>query len=115
MDILYIHQSHFWIVNFKLTFFRFEEQAVVGIAPEQSPVYQHILYQYRNHHKHSRFGRPLSTGGFPGVNSGVLLLHFDRLRASSEYNYLLTPTAVKELVNKYSFKVNWNVISSAQL
>uniref|UniRef100_A0A1B6G689 Xyloside xylosyltransferase 1 n=1 Tax=Cuerna arida TaxID=1464854 RepID=A0A1B6G689_9HEMI len=85
-------------------FNRFGERAVLGIAPELSPVYQHILYSYRSRHKHTPLGSPLSLGGFPGVNSGVLLLHLDRLRASAEYNHLLTPQAVRRLANKYSFK-----------
>ncbi|XP_054271145.1 xyloside xylosyltransferase 1 [Macrosteles quadrilineatus] len=85
-------------------FNRFGKRAVLGIAPELSPVYHHILYLYRNHHKHSRLGAPLSTGGFPGVNSGVLLLDFQRLRLSDEYNQLLNPDAVKQMVDKYSFK-----------
>lgn len=85
--------------------YRFSEGAVLGIAPELSPVYQHILYQFRSKHKHTHLGSAFSMGGFPGVNSGVLLLDFDRIRASDEYNQLLTPSAVKLMVDKYSFKV----------
>lgn len=83
---------------------------MLGIAPELSPVYHHILYLYRNHHKHSRLGAPLSIGGFPGVNSGVLLLDFQRLRLSDEYNQLLNPDAVKQMVDKYSFKVGSGLV-----
>jgi hypothetical protein len=55
-----------------------------------------------------RFGEPQSSHdgqGFPGLNSGVILFHLDRMRKDSMYNHLLEAEAVASLANKYSFKV----------
>ena len=54
-----------------------------------------------------RFGEPLTRGGFPGLNSGVILFRLDRMRKSNLYNQLLEAQNVTSLANKYSFKVNY--------
>lgn len=88
-------------------FDRFGPDTLFGLAPELTPVYRHVLYLYRSHHKDTRFGEPLSSHndqGFPGVNSGVILFRLDRMRTNSLYNQLLQAEAVASLANKYSFK-----------
>nr|CAD7454123.1 unnamed protein product [Timema tahoe] len=82
----------------------FEESTLFGLAPELTPVYRHVLYVYRSKHKGTKFGEPISKGGFPGVNSGVMLLRLDRMRESVTYNQLLKSTVVEKLASKYQFK-----------
>lgn len=81
----------------------FDDKAILALAPELSPVYQHVLYLYRSHHNKTKFGSPLGNGGFPGLNSGVILFRFDRIRASSLYETLMTQDSVNRLLKKYSF------------
>jgi lipopolysaccharide biosynthesis glycosyltransferase len=88
-------------------FDRFGPSTLFGLAPELTPVYRHVLYLYRSHHKDTRFGEPQSSHddqGFPGLNSGVILFRLDRMRKNSLYNRLLEANAVTSLTNKYSFK-----------
>jgi len=85
-------------------FDKFEESHLVGAAPELTPVYHHILYQYRAKNKKTKLGLPQLSGGFPGVNSGVLLLHLDRIRNSTLYSHLIHPGVLKNLTSKYRFK-----------
>nr|CAD7573940.1 unnamed protein product [Timema californicum] len=82
----------------------FEESTLFGLAPELTPVYRHVLYVYRSKHKGTKFGEPISKGGFPGVNSGVMLLRLDRMRESVTYNQLLKSAMVEKLASKYQFK-----------
>ncbi|XP_067006536.2 xyloside xylosyltransferase 1 [Anabrus simplex] len=86
-------------------FDNFGPDALFGLAPELTPVYHHVLYMYRSRHKKTMFGEPASSpGGFPGVNSGVVLFRLDRMRQSKEYNELLKLESVSQLTSKYSFK-----------
>lgn len=70
-------------------------ETLLGIAPEQSPVYRHVLYMYRAKYRDTEFGKPLSQHGNPGVNSGVLLLRLAKMRESDLYKRLLLPNQVK--------------------
>lgn len=92
------------LLNYSMVF-RFSNTSLIGIAPELSPVYHHILYRYRYQNKETKLGMPFSEGGFPGVNSGVLVLHLDRLRASTAYEKLLSNDSLEAMTKKYSFKV----------
>lgn len=92
------------IVELFNEFNKFSNSSLIGIAPELSPVYHHILYRFRQQNKGTKLGMPLSEGGFPGVNSGVLILDLDRLRASPVYEKLLSKEALENLTKKYSFK-----------
>lgn len=86
-------------VDIKLLFDEFNNftnETLLAIAPEQSPVYRHVLYMYRAKYRDTDFGKPLSQHGNPGVNSGVLLLHLSRIRNSKLYNDLMAPKRVKE-------------------
>ncbi|XP_049786029.1 xyloside xylosyltransferase 1 [Schistocerca cancellata] len=82
----------------------FGRKTVLGMAPELTPVYHHVLHSYRRKHKGTLFGDPPSRGGFPGVNSGVVLLHLKKMRNSEEYHRLLQPQSVTQLASKYNFK-----------
>uniref|UniRef100_A0A224XF65 Putative xyloside xylosyltransferase 1 n=1 Tax=Panstrongylus lignarius TaxID=156445 RepID=A0A224XF65_9HEMI len=85
-------------------FYQFNSSNVFGASPELTPVYHHVLYMYRYKHKNTTLGEPFSSGGFPGVNSGVLLLHLENMRKSSLYQKMLTKDMVDFLAEKYSFK-----------
>ena len=76
-------------------FNNFTNETLLAIAPEQSPVYRHVLYMYRAKNRDTDFGKPLSQNGNPGVNSGVLLLNLTRIRQSKSYNDLMSPKIVK--------------------
>uniref|UniRef100_A0A0A9WZ56 Xyloside xylosyltransferase 1 n=1 Tax=Lygus hesperus TaxID=30085 RepID=A0A0A9WZ56_LYGHE len=85
-------------------FDNFGTDAVLGAAPELTPVYHHILYSYRSSHKDSKLGTAASEGGFPGINSGVLLLDLEKMRKSVIYQGLLIPGEVDKLAKEFKFK-----------
>ncbi|KAL1404160.1 hypothetical protein pipiens_019037 [Culex pipiens pipiens] len=109
-------------------FDHFGPEHLFGLAPELTPVYLHILYKYRAQNSHTLFGTPYylnktttttignSIGGFfsrtakktkhgyPGLNSGVVMLQLDRIRQSRLYEEIIKPDSVKNIVEKYSFK-----------
>lgn len=81
----------------------FEGEQMLGLTPELSPVYRHILYSYRNKHKKTLLGEPKGVG-FPGFNSGVILMKLDQLRKSEIYYQLLTNSSLHNLTSNYEFK-----------
>lgn len=83
----------------------FEEQSLFGLAHELTPVYCHVLYAYRNKNPNTTFGEPSFSGGYPGYNSGVMLLHLQRLRDSLEYEQIISSDNVERMAQKYYFKV----------
>ncbi|XP_022223876.2 xyloside xylosyltransferase 1-like [Drosophila obscura] len=101
-------------------FDHFLPHQLYGLAPELTPVYRHILYRYRVRFPKSGFGNPYypinhemgnqhnrnnhERHGYPGLNSGVVLLLLDRIRSSKSYLEKLTNSEVQTLVAKYSFK-----------
>ncbi|ALC42645.1 CG11388 [Drosophila busckii] len=104
-------------------FDRFLPDQLFGLAPELTPVYRHILYRYRVRFPKSNFGNPYypmqliknnenilvpkrvhERHGYPGLNSGVVLMLFHRIRDSKAYIDALTEHEVHRLVAKYSFK-----------
>lgn len=111
-------------------FDRFLPNQLFGLAPELTPVYRHILYRYRTQFPESNFGnpyQPIQIGknknnnnknknnklltsrsqerhGYPGLNSGVVLILLNRIRDSSTYIEILTQYEINRLVTKYSFK-----------
>lgn len=91
------------IENLNQHFQYFDNKQLLGLAPELSPVYRHILYVYRNQHKTSLLGEPKGKG-FPGYNSGVVLMKLDRMRQSVIYQSLITNSSLSNLTKKYSFK-----------
>ncbi|XP_058461925.1 xyloside xylosyltransferase 1 [Malaya genurostris] len=107
-------------------FDRFGPEHLFGLAPELTPVYLHILFKYRAQNPHTLFGTPYylnktavignSLGGFfsrnakktkhgyPGLNSGVVMLRLDRIRQSRLYEEVIKAESVKNMVEKYAFK-----------
>lgn len=84
-------------------FDRMPNSALIAAAPEQTPVYRHVLHMHRAQNRQTKFGEPLSAGGNPGVNSGVLLMNFAGQRASTLYQNLLKSENVKALCERYQF------------
>ncbi|XP_043288859.1 xyloside xylosyltransferase 1-like [Venturia canescens] len=85
-------------------FKHFGPQALFGLAPELTPVYRHVLYSYRNQNPKTIFGEPISLGGYPGYNSGVVLFQLERLRKSPEWDQIISEDMVNHMTEKYSFK-----------
>uniref|UniRef100_A0A1A9WP50 Xyloside xylosyltransferase 1 n=1 Tax=Glossina brevipalpis TaxID=37001 RepID=A0A1A9WP50_9MUSC len=111
-------------------FERFSKENLFGLAPELTPVYRHILYRYRANFPNTDFGSPFYMTpneiynlvsaethahkirkserhlrhGYPGLNSGVVLLHLRRIRHSRLYHDQLQETAIRKLTSKYMFK-----------
>ncbi|KAJ8687962.1 hypothetical protein QAD02_023757 [Eretmocerus hayati] len=85
-------------------FNNFEKEALFGLGPELTPVYRHVLYTYRNRNPKTLFGEPAYLGGYPGYNSGVVLINLKRLRESLEYDQIVGRDSVEHMVNKYHFK-----------
>jgi xylosyl alpha-1,3-xylosyltransferase len=108
------------VFDFHVKFFRFSPDNLFGLAPELTPVYRHILYQYRAKNPHTLFGSPYYLGpsktkntiskkhsnkhGYPGLNSGIVMLNLEKIRSSRLYEENLKQNNVKNLVEKYSFK-----------
>jgi xylosyl alpha-1,3-xylosyltransferase len=81
----------------------FDSRQMLGMAPELSPVYHHILYEFRKKHKKTLLGAPKGKG-FPGYNSGVVLMKLDRLRTSDLYKTLISNSSLASLTSKYFFR-----------
>lgn len=107
-DVVFRTDVKFLFEQFK----KFTPENLFGLAPELTPVYRHILYKYRATYPKSTFGNPYYPQGhrksqklgYPGLNSGVVMLQLDRIRASKLYTESLTFDNVKHLTDKYSFK-----------
>uniref|UniRef100_A0A336L0I6 CSON003067 protein n=1 Tax=Culicoides sonorensis TaxID=179676 RepID=A0A336L0I6_CULSO len=109
-------------------FKKFNDENLFGLGPELTPVYRHVLYKYRAKNPNTNFGNPydmylLPTSdteaddnnnsnkgrkymkhGYPGLNSGVVMLNFDAIRQSKLYEETLKPENIRNLVKKYYFK-----------
>lgn len=86
-------------------FDNFGKEALFGLGPELTPVYRHVLYIYRNNNPKTSFGEPAYLGGYPGYNSGVILVNLKKLRESLEYDQIVSRDSVEHMVDKYIFKV----------
>ncbi|KAF4533187.1 hypothetical protein B566_EDAN001729 [Ephemera danica] len=85
-------------------FDNFSSSHMIGLAPELSPVYRHTFFTYRSFkHALKKVGEPHAEGGYSGFNSGVILLHLDRLRESEQFGELCSVKNVKALTKKFSF------------
>ncbi len=96
----------------------FGPQTVMGMAYDQQPVYRHVMWKYRNANPTTKIGNPPATG-FAGYNSGVMLLHLDRMRSPSYASKVLNSTYVDVLTTKYMFKghlgdQDWLTLVSAE-
>lgn len=92
--------------------YRFDPENLFGLAPELTPVYRNVLHKYRTKHntsfgdyrQSSRKYNDSHPGGYPGYNSGVLLLNLAAIRTSQTYRDVLNRTFVDGVARKYSFK-----------
>lgn len=119
--------------------FRFSSDNLFGLSPELTPVYHHILHEYRAKNPNTNFGKPYYPSsalhlqqqielqqmqqqqqqqlqpirmkskkhikhGYPGLNSGVVLLDFEKIRKSKLYEDCLKPENVRRIAKKYYFK-----------
>uniref|UniRef100_A0A182NHI8 Xyloside xylosyltransferase 1 n=1 Tax=Anopheles dirus TaxID=7168 RepID=A0A182NHI8_9DIPT len=109
----------------------FAPDQLFGLAPELTPVYRHVLSRYRMNNPQTVFGSPYyldniaeSTDGskdfshskkpgspvekrrhgYPGLNSGVVMLHLDRIRRSRLYEEIIKESTVKNMAEKYAFQ-----------
>lgn len=99
VDSKFVHD----IKNLFKHFDYFKSETVLGMAYEQQPVYRHLLGQYRNDHPGTIIGDPPKTG-FPGFNSGVVLMNLTKMRNSVAYNSFLNSKEMKRIVKKFRFK-----------
>jgi lipopolysaccharide biosynthesis glycosyltransferase len=81
----------------------FSPEQGFGMSYEQQPVYRHVLDAFRRQHPNTTLGNPPATG-FPGFNSGVLLLHLDHLRHSATYAAVFTTSTMHDLAQRYQFR-----------
>ncbi|CAL4061057.1 unnamed protein product, partial [Meganyctiphanes norvegica] len=84
-------------------FDRFSSTHIMGLAHEQSPVYRHLLSLYRNKHPDTLLGGPVKDGGFPGYNSGVMLIDIPKLQESTVLKKYLSRSKLTEKTNEYNF------------
>ncbi|XP_049292668.1 xyloside xylosyltransferase 1 [Anopheles funestus] len=112
----------------------FAPDQLFGLAPELTPVYRHVLSRYRMNNPQTIFGSPYyldklapptdvlspttndalrskktsadekRNHGYPGLNSGVVMLHLDRIRRSRLYEEIIKESTVKNMAEKYSFQ-----------
>ncbi|XP_037074991.1 xyloside xylosyltransferase 1-like isoform X2 [Pollicipes pollicipes] len=84
-------------------FERFSPENVMGLSLELSPVYRHVLEAHRRETGNLTAGGA-PPAGFPGLNSGVVLLDLARMRASRRYNQLMTEHEIRRRTARYRFK-----------
>ncbi|XP_050710893.1 xyloside xylosyltransferase 1-like [Eriocheir sinensis] len=85
-------------------FERFTESNVIGMTLEQSPVYRHLLSAYHRTHPNTTLGGPPTEGGFPGYNSGVVLVDINKLRQSKIIKSYMERSKLVERTSHYSFQ-----------
>ena len=93
VEELYVYFEHFSPSN------------LIGLAYEQQPTYMHYTAEYRRNNPLTRIGSP-PPNGFPGFNSGVILMDLQKLRYCDTYNRLLSSVNLHHLAEKYSFRGN---------
>ncbi|KAK4310665.1 hypothetical protein Pmani_017792 [Petrolisthes manimaculis] len=97
-------------------FERFSPTNVMGMALEQTPSYRHMLSVYRKAHPNTTLGGPptfsnagdardtlLHRHGFPGYNSGVVLMDIKKLRESKIIASYMSHSMLTNLTQHYNF------------
>ena len=64
-------------------FSQFSANHLYSLGPDLTPFYADRLFDYRLLHPETRLGLP---GELQGVNTGVVLLHLERMRRSEKFN-----------------------------
>ncbi|KAF2359327.1 Glycosyl transferase family 8 [Trinorchestia longiramus] len=82
----------------------FNDEHIMAMTHELSTAYLHALTVYRRDHPNTTLGSPHSEGGFPGYNSGVMLIDIERLKKSSILRSYLNRTVLTERCKYYSFR-----------
>ncbi|CAB3365700.1 Hypothetical predicted protein [Cloeon dipterum] len=84
----------------------FNDDQMFGLAPELSPVYKHVFFNYLKKLKDNpqKIGEPDIEEGYAGYNSGVVLLDLEKMRLSAFYETVISPDSVKELAGEFEFK-----------
>ncbi|XP_069184931.1 xyloside xylosyltransferase 1 [Procambarus clarkii] len=85
-------------------FERFSTSNVIGMTLEQSSVYRHVLSLYRKQHPNTTLGSPPTKGGFPGFNSGVVLVDINKLRKCEVISRYLSKSKLTERTSYYGFQ-----------
>ena len=78
---------------------------LIGLAYEQQPTYMHYTTEYRKHYPSTKVGSP-PPYGYPGFNSGVILMDLEKLRHSDIYEEFMSSVNLHSVSNKYSFQGN---------
>ena len=81
-------------------FKRFSPTEVIGCGVTQSPYYFTFFKLYKSKNPDSHIGGP---GRFQGLNTGVLLLDLEKMRASSLYQNTTHPDTITHMRDKYNF------------
>lgn len=81
----------------------FEPGNVMGVGLDLSPHYRHVLRFYREQNPGTHIGEP---GRFQGLNTGVVLFDFEKMRANKDFNRMIMnhEGMVDRLSEKYIFK-----------
>ena len=86
-------------------FEQFLPSNLLGLAYEQQPTYMHYTSVYRSNNPSTRIGSP-PPYGYPGLNSGVILMNLEKLRGSVIYDQFMLPINLQQISDKYSFQGN---------
>ena len=97
VDITYLHSINLLYAEFD----HFAPGQLYGFSKDMSPLYRAMLRQYRSEHPDANIGDP---GDMQGVNTGVVLLHLERMRHSEVFNKYLDHDFMTGLCDKYHFK-----------
>ncbi|XP_071453541.1 xyloside xylosyltransferase 1-like [Hetaerina americana] len=97
-------------------FNKFNNNSILGIAPELSHTYRTFFREYRDSHPGTVIGEPTSGNGFPGVNSGILLLNLERILRSGIFAKFIGDDIIgnpqdSEEIKKLKEEVNGRVTS----
>ncbi|XP_035911949.1 xyloside xylosyltransferase 1 [Anopheles stephensi] len=71
--------------------------------PEQSDVLPASANEV-SHSMKAAASSEIRRHGYPGLNSGVVMLHLDRIRRSRLYEEIIKESTVKNMADKYSFQ-----------
>ena len=79
-------------------FTKFLPTEVLSCGLTQSPYYFGYFRDFRESHPGTHVG---AAGRFQGLNTGVLLLDLERMRASPSYSHYSSTAGVSQLADKY--------------
>jgi lipopolysaccharide biosynthesis glycosyltransferase len=81
-------------------FKKFSPTEVIGCGVTQSPFYFTFFKYYKKLNPNTHIGQ---AGRYQGLNTGVLLLDLEKMRASQSYQKTTQPATITELKDKYKF------------